>query len=92
MVKAQEFDYAQDNIVDVAEATCFTFLCVMEASSPIDRDIRFLPVETCGTFHAAACTDPAKLEQTIKDGAVITNIEFLLFFDVRVHVIGCDFC
>ena len=76
--------------IDVAEATCLTLLCVMEASSPINSDIALAAVKTGCTLHATTRADTAKLEKPIKDRAIIANIELALLFRVILHIIWCD--
>jgi hypothetical protein len=77
--------------IDIAESTCFTLLCVMKASSPIHSDVAFAAVETGCPFHAATRADAAELEKSIKDWAIISDIEFALLFRVAFHIIWRDF-
>lgn len=62
----------------------------METTSPIDSDVAFFAVQSCCAFHAATCTDAAKLEETIEDWAIVSDIVFGLFFRIPLHVIRRD--
>jgi hypothetical protein len=77
--------------IDVAEATRLTLLCVMKASSPIDGNVTFATVQTCCTLHATTRADAAKLEKSIEDWAIISDIELALFFRVALHIVWSDF-
>jgi hypothetical protein len=76
--------------IDVAEATCFALLCVVETASPVHGDVALAAVQPCGTLHAASSADTAELEQTVKDRAVIADVVFALLFAEVVHVVGSD--
>lgn len=75
--------------VDIAEATCFAFLRMMQASSPIDSNVAFLAIESRCTLHGSASTDATELEKAIDNGAIVSNIELRLFFLICVHVLRC---
>jgi len=77
--------------IDVAEATCLTLLCVMEASSPINSDIALAAVKTGCTLHATTRTDATELEKSIEDWAIISDIELALLFRVAFHIVWSDF-
>lgn len=77
--------------VYIAEAAGFTLFRVMETARPVDRNVTFAAIQPCSTLHAASCTDAAKLEQAVKNWAVITHVEPALLFLVRLHIVGCHF-
>jgi hypothetical protein len=63
----------------------------MQSTSPIDCDIALSSVQTRRALHGATSTDPAELEQAVKDGTVISDVVFALLFGEVVHVVRCDF-
>lgn len=77
--------------IDVAEATGFALLGVMETSGPVDSNVTFLSVQSGSSLHAATGTDATELEQAVKDRAIITDVVFALLTHVAVHVVGCNF-
>ena len=62
-------------------------LCVVETASPVDCDVAFSAVQSCGTLHAASSADTAELEQAVKDGTIVSYVVFALFLGVLIHVI-----
>ena len=60
---------------------------MVEPASPIDSDIALPTVQARSTFHTAAGTDTAKLEQAVEDRAVIADVEAALLFLEVLHVI-----
>lgn len=62
----------------------------MEAAGPVDGNVAFLTVESGSTLHAAAGTDAAELEETVKDRTIIANIEFGLLPLEVFHVLWAD--
>jgi hypothetical protein len=62
----------------------------MQPTSPVDGDVTLLSVQTSGSLHGASCTDPTKLEQTVENGTIITDIILGLLSHVTVHIVGCD--
>ena len=80
-----------DNLtIDVAEATGLALLGVMESTSPVDRDVAFASVEARSALHAATGGDTAELEEAIKDGTIVADIELALLFHEGVHIVGGD--
>lgn len=77
--------------IDIAEATCLTFLCVMKASSPVYSDITFTTIETGCTFHTTTCTDATKLKESVKDWTIVSHIKLALLFRIALHVVWSDF-
>lgn len=76
--------------IHVAEATCLALLGVMKTSSPVDCDVAFATVQSSGAFHATTGTDTTKLEEPIKDRAIISDVVFSLLLGKRLHVVGSD--
>lgn len=81
-----------EHTIDVAKATSLTFLRVVQPTCPIHSDITFVPVQTRSTFHAAAGTDTAELEEAVEDGTVVADIVLCLLAGEGVHVVRGDFC
>lgn len=77
--------------VDVAEATRFALLRMMQASRPVHGNVAFLPVQSRCALHATTSTDAAKLKEAVEDGAVITNIIFALLSHVAIHIVVRNF-
>ena len=75
--------------IHIAETTCLTLLGVMKTTSPVDCYVAFASVQTGGAFHASTCADSAKLEEPVKDRAIISNVVFTLLLSKRVHIIWC---
>lgn len=59
----------------------------MKSASPVDRDVAFLAIQTGGAFHAATRANTTELEQTVKDGTVVSDIVFALLAHVAIHVV-----
>lgn len=60
----------------------------MKAASPIHGDVAFLSVQPSCSFHASTSADATKLEQAVKDGTVIADVEATLLFRMVLHVVG----
>lgn len=73
--------------IHVTKATGFAFLGVVKTTGPVDGNVALLAVETRRALHAASGTNAAKLEQAVKDGAIVPDVELGLLFLVRVHVV-----
>jgi hypothetical protein len=76
--------------IDVAKATCFALLCVMQTASPVDGDVAFSAVQPCGTLHAASGADTTKLEQAVEDRTVVADVVLALLLAEVVHVVRSD--
>ena len=76
--------------VDVAETTGFALLCVVETASPVDGDVAFSTVQSCGTLHAASSADTTEFEQTVEYRTVVTDVVLSLLLAEVVHVVGSD--
>lgn len=76
--------------IDIAEATCFTLLGVMQTTSPVDSNVAFAAVQAGCALHCATCADTAKLEQAVKHGTVIADVVFALLLSKVVHVVWRD--
>lgn len=80
-----------DNLtIDVAETTGFALLGVMESTSPVDCDVAFASVEARSALHAPTSRDTTELEEAIKDGAIVADVEFALLFHEGVHIVWRD--
>ena len=64
---------------------------MMKSSSPVDGNVALVTIQSCSTFHAAASANAAKVKQTIKDRAVIPDVELALLPHMGIHVLGRDF-
>jgi hypothetical protein len=73
----EQLQNSQDAIVNVAKARGFSFLGVMETSSPVDDDVYTILIETRGTTNGARRVELTKLEKTVKDGAIFPHVETL---------------
>src|SRR5438034_7986856 len=78
--------------VNIAEATGFALLCMMEAPGPVDSNVAFITIKPSRPFHTTSCTDTAELKESIKDRTIIADVVPTLFLRIRVHIVGCDFC
>lgn len=76
--------------IDIAKATGFALLGVMQTTGVVDGDISFVAMETCSALHRTTSTDGTEVEETIKDRTIITNVEFGLLPLVRVHIVRGD--
>jgi hypothetical protein len=76
--------------IDVAKTASFALLRVMKPASPIDRDIALSSVQSRRALHGASRADAAKLEQTVKDRTVVSDVVLALLLGEAVHVIGGD--
>ena len=63
---------------------------MVQPTSPVDCDIAFAPVEPRGAFHATAGADPTKLEESIENRAVVSDIVLRLILGKVVHIVGRD--
>lgn len=63
---------------------------MVKTTSPVDCNITFVAVQSCGAFHTASSADSAELEKTVEHGAIVSNIVSALFLREMVHVVGCD--
>lgn len=80
-----------DNLtIDVAETTGLALLGVMESTSPVDCDVAFSSVEARSAFHAATSGDTTELEEAIKDGTIVADVELALLFHEGVHIVWSD--
>jgi hypothetical protein len=61
---------------------------MVKASGPVDSNVTLLTVQTRGALHAAACADTAELEETVKDGTVVTHVVLDLLFLVSTMLSG----
>jgi hypothetical protein len=90
MSTANIFHTIAQHTVDVAETTGFTFLGVMQTTSPVHSNIAFAAVQPRRALHAAASADTTEFEQTVEDGTVVADVVFALLFAEVVHVVWGD--
>lgn len=76
--------------IDITETRRLAFLGVVQPACPVDGHIAFPAIQSRSTFHTAASTDAAELEQAIEDWTVISNVVFALLFGEVVHVVRRD--
>ena len=67
LVILEQLEDGQHDVVDVAEAAGLALLGVVEASGPVDCDVRRLLVELHGAGHGAAAAELTKLVQTSRE-------------------------
>lgn len=75
----------------VTETASLAFLSMMQPTRPVDCNVAFLPIQSCSTFHGSASTNPTKLKQPVKDGTIVSDTVFVLFFLILFYVIRRDF-
>lgn len=63
---------------------------MVQSTGPVDSNVTFPAVQARCAFHGSASADATKLEQTIKDRTVITDVVFALLPGEVVHVVGSD--
>jgi hypothetical protein len=51
----------------------------MKTTSPVNSNITFVAVQSCGAFHTASGANSAEFEKAVEDGAVVANIVAALF-------------
>jgi hypothetical protein len=76
--------------IDVAETASFALFGVVKTSSPINRNVALLSVQSRGTLHTSSSTDTAKLKKAVKNGTIISNIVFALLSHEAIHVVRRD--
>ena len=65
-VVAEELEDGEDDIVDVAEAGCLVFLCVVEPPGPVDRNIGLVVDEFAGRVYRGAGGEGAVVEESFE--------------------------
>lgn len=73
--------------VNITETACFALFRMVETSGPVDGNVAFISVKTRSAFHAATGTNSAKLEKSVKDRTVITDVIPALLSCKPVHVV-----
>ncbi len=71
----QEFEYGDDDVVDVAEAGRLRLFGVMQAAGPVDGDVRLLLVEFHSPGHGSARRDLAEFVETVEHRTVLAHVE-----------------
>lgn len=70
LVCLKELKDAQDTVIDVAEAASLELLGVMEATGPINCDIRLISCKFCASKESSCCVTLAVLVHIVKYGAI----------------------
>ena len=83
-------DRVRELTIYITKAASFALLGVVKATSPVYGYVAFLSVQARSPLHTAACTDATELEQAVKDGAVIADIELRLLSLIVLHVLWAD--
>jgi hypothetical protein len=76
--------------IDIAEATSFALLCMVQATGPIHCDVAFLAIKSGSTLHRPATTDAAEFKEAIEHRTIVSNVEASLLLTVILHVVGVD--
>ena len=86
----QKFQDRKHDVIDVTEATCFEFLCMMQPSCPIDRNVclstRELP--SCGNGSSSILAEI--VVHSVKDRTVVSYIELGQYVCELGYVLRCD--
>ena len=90
LMHLEQLEDGEDDVVHVAETGGFVLLGVVQSAGPVYHRVRLLVVETNGAADRAARVDLAKVEQTVKDGAILRAVEALQLAHVLVLVVGGD--
>lgn len=80
----------KDNVIDVTKPRRFSFLSVVQASSPIDCDIGIAVIELNGGADGSTGGGAAEVEDAVEDGTVLADVEALELAVVGVVVVGED--
>lgn len=86
----QQLQNSQHNIIDIAKARSFRFLCVMQSTAPVDADLWRLLVELHSRCDRAAGWKLTELVEAIEHRTVFADVETLHLFAVLVHIVGSD--
>ena len=73
----EEFEYGEDEVVDVAETGRLALLRVVEASGPVNRNVRLSLVQAFRALDRAARVDLAEPEDLVEDRTVLAEVELL---------------
>lgn len=60
--------------IDVAETAGLALLCMVQATSPVNRDVAATTVEARGAFHRTAGADGTILKQAIEDRTISADV------------------
>jgi len=71
----EQFQYCQDNVVDVAEARGFASLGMVQATGPVDHRVGLAVVELDGTSDGATSRNLAVLKEPIEYWTVLAHVD-----------------
>lgn len=63
----------------------------MKPTGPVNGDVALAAIQTSGALHTATSADPAKLEESVENRAIVSHVEPTLFLGIAIHVVGSDF-
>ena len=69
----EELEDAEDDIVGIAESTCFSLLCVVQSSCPVDGDVCCSAVDAIGCADAPSAGEGAELEYGWERWAIFSD-------------------
>lgn len=75
-VHAQQLQDREHNVVDVAEARGFGLFGVVQPAGPVYGDVGLAVDELLGGVERGAGVERAVVPDAVKDGAVVTDVEF----------------
>jgi hypothetical protein len=87
----QQFQYANDDIIDVAEARGLPLFGMMKTSGPVDGDVARVVVELHRSIDGGARVASAEVVEALEDGTVAALIEVIKTFRDAWFVRGRDF-
>ena len=90
LVILEQLQDGQYYVIDITEARCFRLLGVVEATSPVDGNIRRLLVQLHRRGNAAPARELAELVKPVKDGTILPHIESLHLLVIFAHVIWAN--
>lgn len=71
----QQFQNADDDVVDVAEARRLVLLRMVQSAAPVDANVALVLVDLLRALQARARVIGAELEETVEDRAVVAQVE-----------------
>lgn len=80
----EKFEYTDDNIIDIAEATCLGFSGMVVTSTPVDSNIRNTCDDNICCIETASCCKLCKVVQTFETWAIERLIDFIFGFEFGI--------